>query len=138
MPRYKWYRILFKGKYYQLYTGNHDCYEEIDVNDIERLCKTDNGSSFLLTDASYHTSWDWLMPVIETILDKAVELDDLERYSVVLDNIPYIEQTYDAVIEFIDWYNEQDRFICASCGSHVDMVFYDEERDADFCNDCKF
>ena len=54
----------------------------------------------------YHTSWDWLMPVVEKInnllsknrvefgyMDECLQSDD-------------IETRYIAVVEFIKWYNE--------------------------------
>jgi hypothetical protein len=53
----------------------------------------------------YHTSWDWLMPVIE-------EIDHLEYESDRLDDIDnaiktrVIVDVYNAVIQFIKWYNE--------------------------------
>ena len=55
--------------------------------------------------SKYHTSWDWLMPVITNILEKCSELDDMERYHCIIDQIPQIDHTYKAVIEFIKYYN---------------------------------
>jgi endonuclease IV len=72
----------------------------------------------------YHTSWDWLMPVVERI-------NDTERYEVCIGNChchvtdiendnykvraltlslqgkTTIEATYLAVVEFINWYNDE-------------------------------
>lgn len=53
----------------------------------------------------YHTSWDWLMPVVE-------EIDHLEYESERLDKIEgaiktrQIGSVHEAVIQFIEWYNE--------------------------------
>ena len=55
----------------------------------------------------FHENWDWLMQLIETILNICAENDDLEKYAVITDNIPYIQPTYNACIEFIKWYNKQ-------------------------------
>ena len=68
----------------------------------------------------YHTSWDWLMPVVEKIereymyavqpcwehciIDKAGEnTEDFERIEV--DSCDKLSATYGAVVEFIKWYN---------------------------------
>jgi hypothetical protein len=59
----------------------------------------------------YNTSWDWLMPVLK----KIDELDfDLEEDSNLIGDITHglvsidIEMTFDAVVEFIKWYNENN------------------------------
>jgi len=43
----------------------------------------------------------------------------------------------EAVVEFIKWYNEQDRFICGVCGEHVNEYTYNKDKDIDECNNCK-
>ena len=72
-------------------------------------------------DLEYHTSWDWLMPVVEKIereymyavqscwehciIDKAGEnTEDFERIEV--DSSDKLSATYGAVVEFIKWYNQ--------------------------------
>ena len=53
----------------------------------------------------YNTSWDWLMPVVEKILN----LQDTyaqERQKVFNSITPSINTTYTAIISFIKWYNE--------------------------------
>lgn len=83
----------------------------------------------------YQSSWDWLMPVIEKVCkteigDKRQVIFDLYpssesaflqvrqqenmlSYPIVRyypeehNDISYIQQAYEAVIEFIKWYNEQ-------------------------------
>jgi len=41
------------------------------------------------------------------------------------------------IAEFIERYNEQDRFICGVCGDHVNEYTYNEDKDVDECNKCK-
>ena len=53
----------------------------------------------------YHNSWDWLMPVVEKILIISNELNNIEKFSVITDQVPYINEVYKAVVEFIKWYN---------------------------------
>jgi len=75
----------------------------------------------------YHSSWDWLMPVVEkirTIEDWDVQIGliggdgnfcKIERHSIASPNFrgyckdgkSFLEPTYTAVIQFIQWYNQQ-------------------------------
>ena len=55
----------------------------------------------------YDRDWNLLMSVVEKILNICAENDDLEKYAVITDNIPYIQQTYDECIKFINFYNKQ-------------------------------
>ena len=75
-----------------------------------------------LRDAKYHASWDWLMPVVEKI--ERMECDVLvmyglpSKYQADISDVSKkyrtktyyspsrIEATYRAVVEFIQWYNE--------------------------------
>jgi hypothetical protein len=80
-------------------------------------------------DLKYHTSWDWLMPVVEKIEDIRVQPDDNETYSYHRfrvdmnicqceitesdnsisfgDNHNKLASTYDAVVEFIKQQNKK-------------------------------
>ena len=55
----------------------------------------------------FDTDWNWLMPVIQECVIIAAESDEWERYWKITDMIPRIDTTYEAVVEFIKWYNEQ-------------------------------
>lgn len=57
------------------------------------------------TELKYHTSWDWLMPVVEEIDHLEYESERLEK----IDNAIKTRQigaVHEAVVEFIEWYNE--------------------------------
>lgn len=57
------------------------------------------------TDLLFHSDWNWLMPVVEKILN----LQDTyaqERQKVFNSITPSINTTYTAIISFIKWYNE--------------------------------
>ena len=61
----------------------------------------------------YHTSWDWLMPVVKKILDITFsddekETSDSEYFYQIRDCIPDIDHTYKAIIEFITEYNKNN------------------------------
>lgn len=90
--------------------------------------KTKEGlKSYDVIYLEYHSSWDWLMPVVE----KISELPYIELFSIVtncgcdiyfkrnefkngvtfysgnVENSPIINMTYSTVIKFINWYNQQ-------------------------------
>ena len=53
--------------------------------------------------AMYDKSWDWLMPVIEKIQDLFVDNPELDYqlYDDIRFSVPYLDDTYNAVVEFI-------------------------------------
>lgn len=64
-----------------------------------------------ISDLHYHTSWDWLMPVVEKI-SKSLDIDQLiecDEWLNIRDELmtARIETVYNAVVEFIKWYNNQ-------------------------------
>ena len=61
-------------------------------------------------DLAYHTSWDWLMPVVREVIiryqvDEGIEIDYDELQHRVMDND--IERAYEEVVEFIKQYNNE-------------------------------
>lgn len=70
------------------------------------LCSMGN-----VEELKFHNSWDWLIPVLQKILDIAFsddesEISDSEHFYGIRDCIPDINHTYNAVVEFINLYNE--------------------------------
>lgn len=67
---------------------------------------THNNLCYGVDELHYHTSWDWLMPVVEkmntTELWEEYDISYLATYLVSTD----INATYNAVIEFINEYNK--------------------------------
>ena len=55
----------------------------------------------------FHSDWNWLMEVVENILQICAEMDEMERYWCITDVMPYIDNVYTACVEFVNWYNEQ-------------------------------
>lgn len=58
-------------------------------------------------ELKFHTSWDWLMPVVSKCYEYG-ELDNTQREQIIasLSGIIDIEDTHNAVVDFIKWYNE--------------------------------
>lgn len=59
-------------------------------------------------DAEFHTSWDWLIPVANKILNTEGDMNDL-AYE-VQEQCAFVnkEGIYNAVTEFIKWYNKNN------------------------------
>ena len=59
------------------------------------------------SNLKYHTSWDWLIPVVREILTR-IDIDSIEYET---HNLEYetldadIKGAYKQVVEFIEWYN---------------------------------
>jgi|688.fasta_scaffold855053_3 hypothetical protein len=68
-----------------------------------------NISIDIYEQAKYHSSWDWLMPVIEKI-DEICGID-LHEWDEYINNSlcsKSLNTTYSACIEFIKWYNKNN------------------------------
>lgn len=73
--------------------------------------------------SKYHTSWDWLMPVVEKIGDITYFAKNEGMREFLLINSKHItwynsefyicpdniEHVYQAVVQFIQWYNENSK-----------------------------
>ena len=59
----------------------------------------DNWLSFL--NMKYHSSWDWLMPCIQKILNLEEVIENMELFYEIRDNIPDIDQTYSSIVTFL-------------------------------------
>lgn len=64
-----------------------------------------------LSQMAYHSSWDWLMPVIYRITRLGISWSDegTRLFLKIGDCLCLInlEATYNAVVDVIKWYNEQ-------------------------------
>jgi len=67
-------------------------------------------SNFHVNDMKYNLSWDCLMPVIEKIQDIFVDDPELDYqlYDDIRLNVPYLDDTYNAVLYAIKQYNNQN------------------------------
>jgi hypothetical protein len=104
---------------YESYTGNG--YRNFIFSDDNH--RTD-------VDLHYHHDWNWLMPVVDkieeiegvnnitegydvTICRHQIWIQDFDHNNVIVDLDGYdqtkIEVTFDAVVEFIKWYNKQTK-----------------------------
>ena len=79
------------------------------TKDLQIMYPVYEGDSSYVKDLKYHSDWNWLMKVIEKILNVSLELDSMEMYYNITDSIPDIVKTYEKSVEFIKWYNEQNK-----------------------------
>jgi hypothetical protein len=66
-----------------------------------------SADGYLEDDLKYHTSWDWLIPVVDKCFQYG-ELHNSYREQIIasLSGVIDIEDTYKAVVEFINEYNK--------------------------------
>jgi len=78
-------------------------------------------SFFKVSDLRYHELWNWLMPVVEKIegMGFSVKIqrlktsihplcEDKELFGIVCGDVSKkLEITYDTIVQFIEFYNEQ-------------------------------
>tara|TARA_R100001463_G_scaffold81195_1_gene135749 strand:+ start:456 stop:701 length:246 start_codon:yes stop_codon:yes gene_type:complete len=55
----------------------------------------------------YHTSWDWLMPVVEKCVRTGDDTDKWDNIFNALTTLS-IEKVYEEVVEFINQYNNNE------------------------------
>ncbi len=86
-----------------------------DVIDANNENNENDDNVFHPDDMQFHTSWDWLMPVIRRIRDHVnidmsfEEYDDWRENFKEIDPYNYsLEQCYTAVVEFINEYNKNN------------------------------
>ena len=86
---------------------------------------TGQPANLALAELLYHHSWDWLMPVVEKIESlnsicliknhwcniKTTDFDsvNIKGFSTLKICDTKIEAVYKAVVEFIKWYNQQNK-----------------------------
>ena len=85
--------------------NNNKLIAEFMGYDIITEAEKDKFPTVLTTkDVKYHTSWDWLMPVVQ----KCYKIDNEEGFDNLVDAVSTldIEATYNAVVEFINQQNK--------------------------------
>jgi len=92
------------------------------INDIPMLNDSCHCYPAYENDYQFHKSWDWLMPVVEKIENQGLDVI-INTKTCVINDVgedrfePFesystgakIDATYYAVIEYIKWYNKQQK-----------------------------
>ena len=89
------------------FMGMEHCYRPYDDGFME---VKENDSCVELEDLQYHTSWDWLIPVVQKLIDEYVSIDEQDeqdlQQSILYDKI---DSVYQITLEIIEKYNSEDR-----------------------------
>ena len=78
-------------------------------------CYILNGKAYHIIDLKFHTDWNWLMQVVEKIYqtnlyyDKYIDFNSSMFLSGKIELSTKIEAVYNACLEFIQWYNRQEK-----------------------------
>ena len=77
----------------------------------KQICKENN--------LQFHSDWNWLMEVVEKIESLGYRIEIVKHICriylsnketiIISENTPKIEAVYNAVVEFIKWYNNQNK-----------------------------
>ena len=81
-----------------------------------------SGTWYEAHELSYNVSWDWLMPVVQKIGDEYLNTPFDETYSHLTEqyeNIWTLEDTYNAVVEFI---KDQNTEVIGSFDENGDLI----------------
>ena len=72
-----------------------------------------------INNLKYHKDWNWLIEVIENIESLGYRIEIVKHICriylsnketiIISENIPKIEAVYNACVEFIKWYNNQNK-----------------------------
>jgi hypothetical protein len=99
----------------------------LDYDTFPQSKQRDDGSMWNINDLKYHTSWNWLMPVVEkienttcheyygytmTIWNNCCKIsDENNEYEINSHFHPdsKLLATWGSVVEFIKWYNNQNK-----------------------------
>jgi hypothetical protein len=59
----------------------------------------------------YHTSWDWLKPVVDKIFTYSLAYPEQTKVIRDISIVVNIQGCYEKVIQFIIWYNNQTKLL---------------------------
>ena len=73
-----------------------------------KVANDEDKRDYLEDCVKYHTSWDWLMPVVETCYHNGAEENEIGDITHAILNCD-INYTYKAVLQFINEYNKTNK-----------------------------
>ena len=76
-------------------------------------------NGYFIEDLKYHEDWNWLMEVVEKIESLGYRIEIVKHICriylsnketiIISENTPKIEAVHNACVEFIQWYNQQNK-----------------------------
>ena len=96
--------------FHEIMLDEHSKYDTDDVSNILEIDSLPKLDTINPEKLNFHTSWDWLMPVVSKITRDEILIGNEYRES-IMDTAPYglIEDTYKAVVQFIEYYNNTNK-----------------------------
>lgn len=76
-----------------------------DYNEKKNVVRALN--HYTINELKYHTSWNWLIPVVSKILIGSYTMEGVKKMKEVQNSLITcsIEKTFESVCKFIEWYN---------------------------------
>ena len=104
------------GRYYDYYLSDKfELIKEVKICiEGEHGFGLENQDLCFIEDLKFHSSWDWLIPVIDKIHSSNYYVDyylsELGQFNNgVHINTKFIEVSFNVVVEYIKWYNVQNK-----------------------------
>lgn len=96
---------------FEVYYSRKRCRKDFPEKEVSTYYGEDIEDHAFVDDGKFHSSWDWLMPVVNkirslynnTAVDHNDIIDDLAEGCIEANII----QVWTAVVEFIKWYNNE-------------------------------
>ena len=76
-------------------------------------------NGYFIDELKFHSDWNWLMEVVEKIESLGYRIEIVKHICriylsnketiIISENTPKIEAVYNACVEFIKWYNNQNK-----------------------------
>ena len=63
---------------------------------------------FTIKMMKFHSDWNWIMEVVDNILEKCSNLDNMEIYYKILDAFPKKEAVVEAINQFLTHYENEN------------------------------
>ena len=89
---------------------------QVIFEQVFAVCENGKTNFYKKDELKFHSDWNWLMEVVEKIESLGYRIEIVKHICriylsnketiIISENTPKIEAVYNAVVEFIKWYNE--------------------------------
>lgn len=93
---------------------NKLCAEFLNIEKFKDLLSTLNSGKIsietnIYEQSKFHSDWNWIMQVVEKILEIYSESDYMEIYYNIIDKIPDKEAVVEIIYELLKYYNNENK-----------------------------
>ena len=92
---------------------------QVIFEQVFAVCENGKTNFYKKDELKFHSDWNWLMEVVEKIESLGYRIEIVKHICriylsnketiIISENTPKIEAVYNAVVEFIKWYNKQNK-----------------------------